>query len=78
MANAADVPLCEPEADVQEPWNERLPTHILCGGLSMVSGLRSRLSDLIAFGEEDGLGLSDDLREQEELLRIAIRLLDGT
>jgi hypothetical protein len=58
--------------------NEGLFTHDahLCGGLSVASGRRARRHDLIALIEENGPGLSDDVRDEEELMRAAIRLLE--
>jgi hypothetical protein len=48
----------------------------LCGGLSVASGRRARPHDLIALIEEHDPGLSDDGRDDEELMRAAIRLLE--
>jgi hypothetical protein len=48
----------------------------LCGGLSVASRRRARPHDLIALIEEKEPGLSDDVRDQEELMRAAIRLLE--
>jgi hypothetical protein len=48
----------------------------LCGRLSVASGRRARPHDLIALIEEKDPGLSDDVRDEEELMRAAIRLLE--
>jgi hypothetical protein len=48
----------------------------LCDGLPVASGRRARPHDLIALIEENHPRLSDDMREEEEMMRAAIRLLE--
>jgi hypothetical protein len=49
-----------------------------CGGLSVASGRRARPHDLIALIEENDPGLSDDVRDEEELMRDPLLELPGS
>jgi hypothetical protein len=63
----------------QSPWGTKGFFHPRCTFVRRIIrrfGSGARPHDLIALIEENDPGLSDDVRDEEELMRAAIRLLE--